>query len=153
MKKIIIMSALVFAFAVETPLFAQTNFYSNVTNLWYQGYKSNVLSLAEARLLQNTNDIAGLILKAEYDLEFLELTSISNSYERVIQVGDTITTTNFVKRFVVERQEYLDFLELFKNEPIPENRLNEEKAKANINHKELPTGLLKALEKDGYFNQ
>jgi hypothetical protein len=132
---------------------AQTNFYTTVTNLWYQGYKSNVLSLAEARLLQNTNDIAGLILKAEYDLEFLELTSISNSYERVIQVGDTITTTNFVKRFEWERNDYVDGLDWLKNEPIPANELPAEKAKANIIHKELPTKLIEALQKDGYFNQ
>lgn len=132
---------------------AQTNFYTTVTNLWYQGYKSNVLSLAEARLLQNTNDIAGLILKAEYDLEFLELTSISNSYERVIQVGDTITTTNFVKRFEWERNDYVDGLDWLKNEPIPANELPAEKAKANIIHKELPTKLIEALQKDGFFNQ
>jgi len=29
---------------------AQTNFYTNVTNLWYQGHKSNVLNIANARL-------------------------------------------------------------------------------------------------------
>jgi len=50
---------------------AQTNFYTNVTNLWYQGYKSNVLNIATARLAVNTNDIAGLILKAEYHFAFL----------------------------------------------------------------------------------
>ncbi len=143
------MTVIVFVGAVQ----AQTNFYTTVTNLWYQGYKSNVLSLAEARLLQNTNDIAGLILKAEYDLEFLELTSISNSYERVIQVGDTITTTNFVKRFEWERNDYVDGLDWLKNEPIPANELPAEKAKANIIHKELPTKLIEALQKDGFFNQ
>jgi hypothetical protein len=143
------LTVIVFVGAVQ----AQTNFYTTVTNLWYQGYKSNVLSLAEARLLQNTNDIAGLILKAEYDLEFLELTSISNSYERVIQVGDTITTTNFVKRFEWERNDYVDGLDWLKNEPIPANELPAEKAKANIIHKELPTKLIEALQKDGFFNQ
>ena len=32
---------------------AQTNFYENVTNLWHQGYKSNVLAIADARLAVN----------------------------------------------------------------------------------------------------
>jgi hypothetical protein len=48
-----------------TMVLGQTNFYSNVTNLWYQGSKSNVLEIANARLAQNTNDIAGLILKCK----------------------------------------------------------------------------------------
>ena len=70
---------------------AQTNFYTNVTNLWYQGgeARSNVLTIANARLATNTNDIAGLILKAHYHVEFLEVAAISNAFLRVIQVGDT----------------------------------------------------------------
>jgi len=133
---------------------AQTNFYTNVTNLWYQGgvNKTNVLIIANERLMANTNDIAGLILKAEYDLEFLELKTISNSFQRVIQIGDTITTTNFVNRFELERQDYLDGLDMFKNEPIPVNELPAEKAKAYIKEKPLPTKLIEALQKDGYFD-
>jgi hypothetical protein len=131
---------------------AQMNFYTNVTNLWYQGYKSNVLAIANARLNANSNDIAGLILKAEYDLEYLELSTISNSFQRVIQAGDTIASEHFVKRFELERQEYLDFLDLFKNEPIPANELPAERAKATINHKDMPTRLIEALQKDGYFD-
>ncbi|MCL2105286.1 MAG: hypothetical protein FWH21_09645, partial [Kiritimatiellaeota bacterium] len=48
--------------------FAQTNFYTNVTNLWYQGGKNrtNVLTIANTRLAANTNDFAGLLLKAHY---------------------------------------------------------------------------------------
>jgi len=131
--------------------FAQINFYTNVTNLWCQGYKSNVLAIANARLAVNSNDIAGLILKAEYDLEFLEMDTISNSFQRVIQIGDTITTTNFVKRFERERSDYVDILDWLKDDPILANELPAEKAKGNIIHKELSTGLLEALQKDGYF--
>lgn len=131
--------------------FAQTNFFTNVTNLWWTGHKSNVLEMANARLAVNSNDIAGLILKAEYDLEFLEMDTISNSFQRVIQIGDTITTTNFVKRFKRERSDYVDILDWLKDDPIPANELPAEKAKGNIIHKELSTGLLEALQKDGYF--
>ena len=75
---------------------AQTNFYTNVTNLWYQGYKTNVLEIANTRLGANSNDIAGLILKAEYHLAFCEDAALSNAYLRVIQVADTITTTKLL---------------------------------------------------------
>lgn len=130
---------------------AQTNFYNTVTNLWYQGDKSNVFVMAESRLAQNTNDIAGLILKLECQIAWLDLPHISNSVLRVIQVGDTITSTNFVQKFQIERQELLDDLELFRSYPTPEE-LPTERQKGNINHKELPTFLFDALYKDGYFN-
>jgi len=150
MKKLVI--TLMLTVVNGTAVFAQTNFHTNVTNLWYQGYKSNVLEIAKQRLNVNSNDIAGLILKAEYDLAFLELDTISNSFQRVIQIGDTITTTNFVKRFEVERQNLLDLLDVFKDEPIPVNELPAEKAKAHITEKPLPTSLIEALQKDGYFD-
>ena len=88
---------------VSTSL-AQTNFYTNVTNLWYQGggARSNVLEIANARLAIDTNDIAGLILKAEYHFAFLENEAVSNAFLRIIQVADTITTTNFVERWQEE---------------------------------------------------
>ena len=92
---------------------AQTNFYTNVTNLWYQGYKSNVHAIANVRLAANSNDIAGLILKAEYHLAFCERAQLSNAYLRVIQRADTITTTNFAKCWQEGggRQDYFDILE------------------------------------------
>jgi len=150
MKKLVV--TLMFTVVSGNAVFAQTNFHTNVTNLWYQGYKTNVLAIANARLAVNSNDIAGLILKAQYDVEFLELNTISNSCQRVIQIGDTITTPNFVKRFGFERQDYFDILDMLKNEPIPINELPAEKAKAHINEKPLPTRLIEALQKDGYFD-
>jgi len=135
---------------------AQTNFYTNVTNLWYQGYKSDVLNIATARLASNTNDIAGLILKAEYHLAFCEDAAISNAYFRVIHVGDTITTTNFVKCWQEEggRQDYLDMLDHLAEKPLTPQQIQEERLKGFINEKPLPDAyLIEALQKDGYFDQ
>lgn len=134
-------------------VFAQTNFYTNVTNLWYQGHKTNVLAIANGRLAQNTNDMAGLILKAEYDFEFYCVDNISNAYLRVIQVGDTITTPNFLKRYGSIRQSYFEILEDLAKNPITEQEIQAEKPKSLLKHKELPANLIEALQKDGYFNE
>jgi hypothetical protein len=134
---------------------AQTNFYENVTNLWYQGYKSNVLAIANARLAANSNDIAGLILKAEYHLEFSEESLLSNAYLRVIQRADTITTTNFAKCWQEEggRQDYLDVLEDMAENPLTPQQIQEDRAKGFINEKPLIDAyLIEALQKDGYFD-
>ena len=134
---------------------AQTNFYTNVTNLWYQGYKTNVLAIAEARLAVNTNDIAGVILKADYELEFYEGGNLSNAILRIIQVGDTITTTNFVKEWQTKRvrQGLLGFLTAIAENPLTPQQIQAEKHKAFINKKPLPDAyLIEALQKDGYFD-
>jgi len=152
MKKLVITFML--TVANGTVVFAQTNFYTNVTNLWYQGYKTNVLEIAEQRLNVNSNDIAGLILKAEYNFEFYEVNNLSNAYLRVIQVGDAITTPNFLKRYQeFSKERILAILDDFTEDPITTQGILEGKQKALINKKPLPaTRLIEALQKDGYFD-
>ena len=152
MKKLVV--TLMFAVVGGSAIFAQTNFHTNVTNLWYQGYKTNVLEIANARLTINSNDIAGLILKAEYHFEFYEVGDISNAFLRVIQIGDTITTTNFMNRYQrISREAFLEVLNDFAEDPITPQGIQEGKQKALINHKPLPASrLIEALQKDGYFD-
>ena len=138
--------------------FAQTNFYTNVTNLWYQGgeNKTNVLTLANARLAVNTNDFAGLLVKAYYHVEFVEIGMVSNAFLRVIQAGNMITTTNFASLWQDRSKNVLFFLEMLTEEPLtPQEiqRIEAEKHKAFISGKALPDAdLIEALQKDGYFD-
>ncbi len=67
---------------------AQTNHppvdnFALVTNLWYQGYKTNVLAIAEQRLAANSNDLAGLIVQFNFDLEFTNRANYSNDIARI----------------------------------------------------------------------
>ena len=155
MKKITLSLLLMFA-GLSTSL-AQTNFYTNVTNLWYQGYKTNVLAIANERLAANSNDIAGLILKAEYHVAFTEVAEISNAYLRVIQVADTVTTTNFVANWTMERggrEDYLRILDVVAELKLTPEQLEKERKKGFIKGKTLPDGyLIEALQKDGYFDE
>jgi len=149
MKKIL----LVFCVLTTSLLEAQTtNFYTTVTNLWYQGQKTEVLALGQERLNINSNDIAGLIIKLAYDEEFLLLNSISNSYEKVIQIGQTITNDNFKIHypFLKINNEYmLDFLTTYHPSPL---ELIEEQAKGLLPQKPFTYALeLEALKKDGLF--
>ena len=138
--------------------FAQTNFYTNVTNLWYQGgeHRTNVLTIANTRLASNTNDFAGLFLKAHYHAEFAEPDMVSNAFLRVVEVGNTIATTNFVKLWQDRSKDILFFLEMLTEEPLtPQDiqKIKAEKYKALIPHKPLPNAdLIEALQKDGYFD-
>ena len=135
---------------------AQTNFYTNVTNLWYQGgeSRSNVLAIANARLATNTNDFAGLLLKAHWHLTFIERAAYSNAFLRLIQVGATITTTNFVHCWQERgrRQNFLDILDHVARNPLTPQQIQVERQKGFINHKPLPASLIEALQDDGYFD-
>jgi hypothetical protein len=148
MKKTVLACVMV---ACVNGAWAQTDFYSNVTNLWWQGYKTNVLVIANARLAQNTNDIAGLLLKLEYDFEFINVNEISNDVQRVIAVGATVTTPNFQEQYGSLSQSldtFLDYLTSYPASAIPEDR-----AKALIPHKPMTHEMpLEALQKDGYFD-
>ena len=133
---------------------AQTDFYTNVTNLWYQGgeSRSNVLAIANVRLAANTNDFAGLLLKAHCHLTFLERAAYSNAFLRVIQVGDTITTTNFVERWQGRSKDILWFLDIIAENPLTHQQIQAETHKALL-PKPLPDAdLIEALQKDGYFD-
>jgi len=129
---------------------AQMDFHTNVTNLWYQGEKSNVLEIAEHRLTANTNDIAGLVLKFDFEVEFLEFPSISNTAHRALAVGETIVSANFKREF----PEYKDGIEalLYALPFYPPNEIAADKLKALIPHKPLNASkVIKALQDDGYF--
>jgi len=154
MKKLLV--TLILTVISGNAILAQTNFYTNVTNLWYQGgeSRSNVLAIANSRLAVNSNDIAGLILKANYHFTFLEDGSVSNAYLRVIQVGDTIMTTNFVKEWQENksRGDILDLLDVIAGNPLLPQQIQSEKHKALL-PKPLPDAdLIEALQKDGYFD-
>ena len=137
--------------ALSSTCHAQMNFHTNVTNLWFQGNKSNVLEIAEQRLTVNTNDIAGLVLKFEFEVEFIEFLSISNTAHRVLAVGETIASVNFKREFP-EYKEDIDTL-LFALPFYPPNEIAADKLKALIPNKPLNASkVIKALQDDGYFD-
>jgi len=80
----------------------------------------------------------------------------SNAFLRVTQVGNTITTTNFVKCWQDRSKDILFFLEMLAEEPLTPQETQEikaEKHKAFIPHKPFPDAdLIEALLKDGYFD-
>ena len=118
-----IMLAVPFLLLAEPP-----TFFSNVTNLWFQGHKSNVLAIAEERLACNSNDIAGLILRLEYDLEFTNLASLSNSVLRTIECATNISCLNGGQLKFSDSLESL--LDDMATDPIPAEEMEAERARA-----------------------
>ena len=128
--------------------------FTTVTNLWYEGHKSNVLAIAEQRLAANSNDLAGLILKMEYDLEYMNVSNYSNGIIRVLEVSRSITNECFVGEkpfFEMALLGFLDYVAHGRRNFTPEEEMRE-RAKAAIIHKPMTYEIpLKALHDDGLF--
>lgn len=145
------------AIAIAGNAFAQTNApmdnFSLVTNLWYEGHKSNVLAIAEQRLAANSNDLAGLILKMEYNLEFCNDACFSNDISRVLTAAGTVTNGVFRKNYPTMEMDLAFFLFFLANAPRPSPaELEADKAKALIIHKPMTCeDYLKWLHDDGLF--
>ena len=126
--------------------------YSTVTNLWWNGYKTNVLAIAESRLEANTNDIVGIMLKLEYYFSFTYRDDFTNNIPKAIEVAAKVHTPNFSAVFD-DFVETMTELETFIREnPLSESDLQRERAKGSIAHKRMNFRCyLKALDDDGFF--
>lgn len=149
------MKTIIRTLAILTPFItkAQTpNLYVTVTNLWYQGHKAEVLPLGQNRLNINTNDMPGLLIKFEYEMDFSQLNYISNTIERIAHVGAGITNVNFKSCFrSLKEGNDLLLLVLSEYHPTPEE-LTIEQTKGLIPNKPFSKyKQLEALQEDGLF--
>ena len=129
--------------------------FALVTNLWYQGYKTNVLAIAEQRLAANSNDLAGLVLKMEYDFSFLNFSNISNNMLAVVHAVQAISNDNshvFSNAHEITN-ELTSVLLLLRDvyRPTPAE-VEQDRAKAFLPHKRMTfEDYLKWLHDDGLF--
>lgn len=77
-----------------------------------------VYSIATNRLAVNSNDIAGLVLKLEYELGFLKIEDLTNTMQKVLSVGRTINVTNFTKIFPLLQGDITVLQEVIPNYPM-----------------------------------
>jgi len=147
MKKLLFTLGVLMVFIMEIQA---VDFYTNVTNFWYQGQKTKVLALGEQRLNINSNDMPGLIIKLAYADEFSQLGVLSNLYHRVLSLGETITNENFTMQYPLlkyDTEGCLEFLTTYHPSPA---ELLQEQAKGLLTEKPFPYDfILEALQKDG----
>ena len=129
---------------------AQTDFYTNVTSLWSSGNSQEVLNIADQRLAQNTNDLAGLLLKFECEGEQLQFDNMTQILEKILAVGALYSGTNFSKEYHWLQSASAIF-NIVKTNYTPED-YSAELAITNVSGRRLVfEDVLKALRDDGYF--
>lgn len=131
---------------------AQTGFYANVSGMWLEGRKSEVYQMAQQRLAADTNDVAGLCLKMEYEVAFLDFANVSNTMVRFLQQGAAVTSEHFAAQFPFVQEDVSHLLALLPE--YPPERIAEDRLKGAITNKPLIWGTcIEALEEDGYFEE
>ena len=125
-------------------------YFDNITNLWYQAHHSNVLAIANQRIAVNSNDLAGVILKASWDFEFSNASILSNSLNRLIMVGRMCHSPSFTNEFVITTEDVACTLQGLSLETP--SQLADDVAKRGLPGKQMHfMEELKALDDDGYF--
>ncbi len=150
MKKNILLPVVFLALSVG--INAQTNYYSLVTNLWYLGAHTSVVELAQHRLAANTNDIAGLITMAGYDLVYSCNDAYSNVVPHVLSSASNVTSTAFhggLSFLTFSLTESLDFLTTY--HPTQEEQLDDLRKAALPGKFFIYEEPLRLLDEDGYF--
>lgn len=118
--------------------------------MWLGGQKTDVRDIGLQRLQIDTNDIAGLILKLEYEVAYLDFTNMPITASRVLERGATISSTNFVSQYQQYQINYQIMLSVLSNYPPEE--VDADRAKVSITNKLMTFGgLIKALQDGGFF--
>lgn len=124
--------------------------YSTVTNLWWNGPKTNVLAIAEARLSSNTNDIAGIVLQMEGELSFGGAATISNAVHRFLTVGASIQTPEFRVQYPLDAYSVSILLDAMP--PMTPAEWAQEREFGAMLHREMMLGKAwSALRDDGWL--
>jgi hypothetical protein len=148
MKTIVLKLAFVFSTALCA--LAQMNFHQQVSSMWFAGDKQGVIDIANQRLAQNTNDIAGLLLKLEYETEYLQLNNMTNSMARILDVGSIYAGTNFAQVYSTLEASYEVMKQVVTN--YPPDEYTADLTKTNALGKTMSCDAeIKALQDDGYF--
>jgi len=127
-------------------------YFENITNLWFNAQHTHVLNLAEQRLTANTNDIAGILMKASWDFVYANPSELSNSLDRVVAVGLLVTTPAFTNQFritAIDVERVKDFLAAETDDDRAEILIKATRP-GRLPHYVRE---LKALDDDGYFTE
>ena len=141
---------LIMAFAIRA--YSQSSFYARVSTMWFAGDSQGVSDIANQRLAHNSNDLAGLLLKFEWQGEHLDFLGMDHTMSNVLIIGETYPGTNFAKVYPSLRDGYELLKPILANYPLDDYA--KDILKTNIPGRRMSfDAALKALQDDGYFQE
>lgn len=150
MKKVLFSMVLVVSVYSGSAM-GQESFAAQVEEMWRAGNYAGVMAIAQQRLAANTNDLPGLLLKHEYEVEFLQLDAATNTAAEIIRVAPQIESERFAEVRALVIQDAEAALELLPQYP-PDELAADWLTVGTMTNNHLPSGYaIQALEEDGYF--
>jgi len=137
---------------VAISVHGQDGFTSQVEGMWRAGDHAGVLAIAQQRLATDPNDLPGLLLKFDYEVEYLQLDEATNTATEILRVAPQIGTERFseVRDYVTLNAQTL--IEVVTNYP-PAEYARDLARVGTITNKFLSYKYaIQALEEDGYFS-
>lgn len=122
-----------------------------LNQLWLSGNKAAILTIANDRLVTRPDDILGLLLKFEYEVEFLRIDDLVMTADKMMIAAQKLSTPRFTAQLgylQMDVDSIKRLLPLYTPEMIAEDL-----PKAAISGK--PLGVLtavRALEQDGLLD-
>lgn len=150
MKKIKTQIIIVVMMLIAFELYG-SSYFNTLTNLWHTGHQTNVLQMAQSRLVSNTNDIAGILMKASWDFAFSDAETLSNSLVRIRSVGGQVVTPAFTNAFVLTQFDLDSTFSILPRLTPAQLAIDRVKASGS-GHRMHYEEELKALDDDGFFN-
>ena len=144
--------AIALFFALACAAFGQASFTDRVTDMWKAGDYAGVMEIARQRLANDPDDMPGLLLELEYEIEYLRLDSVTNTAACILQVAPRIQTPRFseFRNLVTHVAEVAMWAAT--NYPPEQYAIDIQKV-GTITNKTLGSAFaLQALEDDGLFN-
>jgi len=116
------------------------------------GNPDGLLNEANQRLAVNENDIAGLLLKMEYELLLMKLEDLNNTCDKILTVGENIESQEFKKVYPLLVKQINSIKSLIPN--ILVDNIDSERQKAYTSKPKLiMIPYLEACEKDGLLTE
>lgn len=129
-------------------VFASDVFTERVSEMWAAGNKEEVLNIAKERLRVNSRDIAGLLLKFEYEVEVLDTKNLPDTIAKLEKASGGITTKQF-KAQAANLKSNLDITTKILGQ-LSNSELERERQTSTQSGKVLSTlDFLRAAERDG----
>lgn len=130
----------------------ETNFYDHVKSLWFAGKQHVVYQISQERLSKDPNDLAGLLLKAEYEGDMMQLADMTNTLANAIQAGSTCTGTNFARWYPLLKADLPHLIDAIQHYPPEEYAAD--LLKTNLTRKTMSCDMMiRALQEDGFFQE
>lgn len=123
-------------------------FSATVQQMWFSGHQECVLIIAQNRLQHNPADIAGLLIKLEYEIDMLDVKHMQQTSDAIAKASQQINSPAYREKKPLLKETLDTIRRLIEISSV--EQIEEEKKKSGGKRKTMSLLIfIEAAEKDG----